>query len=760
MNSVDLDRYYRDTFSLVRTLIIKLEAIAKRDNKALIESGYPVSDDKRTWRYYMNLNGDYHPTDEVMVINSIDTGEEIAFTKANLVNHIATKREYAKAGYWYTRLTNRYPGQTALIRGILAPIPYDETIAAKDYKILSYNQALVLWNEDQLIPKLQRHIDGVAPTLFGNDYIVTDDLMLTLMVKKLYTSVIENVHAIRLEDCYTRHTHEFFIWSHIDSFGDFSQYKASMSKEQIMWLFRNIAWIKNNAGQQYTFNKLMHNILTKGNIPLAKYDMVESTETQLDDLTPTPMYRRLNMNLQEDYGRAASFIDTATLTTKQILLAKDNSIESATYQADALEKGRTSLHSEIATKALESSMADYTNRHADTLMSVVYNEWIYLAGNNMFQGRIIVVDPKSGKQVRLPVADAYHIWRYLVLTARGDEIPDHICPVYYQNVMKMVPPSIDELRDIGGPAFIDPKLAYDIREIWDPVALFVAPDYLIQYAVSVYDKMWQHKKLYSQFYDLNKRARVKNTAKAMYDSGVVRLGQYEKYQDVLDAYHFDFSDYDATECRGFAWEIFKRITGWDTNIQPSMRTKQSDLIDIMTNLASYTIHVIKEMADGTEVIEVLNEIFIGDPRWIGKGLILDGDFKNVQANIPSNWDFLHSLDGHIKVTTPEKPVLDVGSTAVIKVPSVDRIKSVNLSDNLADYAIRFPRNDYIQVVEDWVPGWYELPPTYYGVLDGEDAPDTSPYDIPPTYYFQLGDDDDFLTSREIPPTFYGDPGKD
>lgn len=751
MNSVDLDRYYQDTFSLVRTLIIKLEAIAERDNNALTDAGYLVSDNKRTWRYYLNLNGDYHPTDEVMVIKSIDTGEEIVFNKANLVNHIATKREYAKAGYWYNRLVARYPGQSALIRGILAPISMDETIAAKDYKILSYNQKLVLWNEDQLIPKLQRHIDATVNDLFNNEYIYTDDLFLTLMCEKLQASILEGIHAIRLEDCYTRHTHEFFIWSHIDSFGDFSQYKASMTKEQIMWLFRNIAWIKNNAGQQYTFNKLMHNILSKGGVPLAKFDMVESTATQLEDLTPTPLYRRLNMNLQEDYGREASFIDTATLTTKQALLAKDNFAESATYQAEAFERGRTSLHSEIATKALESSMADYTNRHADTLMSVVYNEWIYLAGKKMFNGRIIVVDPKSGKQVRLPVTDAYHIWKYLVETAKG-ETPSKICPVYYQNVSKIKPPTIAELREVGGPAFIDPKLAYDIREIWDPVAMFVAPDYLIQYAIEVYDKMWKHKKLYSQFYDLNKRARVKHTTKQMYDSGVVKLGDWTHYQDVLNEYHFDFSDYDASERRGFAWEIFKRITGWDTNIQPSMRTKQSDLIDIMTNLSSYTIHVIKEMADGTEVIEVLNELFVGDPRWIGQGNVLDGDFKNVQLNVPSNWDFIHSLDSVTKVINPERPVLDVSSVAVIKVPSVTRIKSVDLSSDLADYAIRFPNNEYIQIKEDFIPGWYEIPPTYYGVLEPDDP--EPPKEIPPTYYGTLSPGHYPYDEVELPPTYY------
>lgn len=699
MNSVDIDRYYRDTFSLVRTMVIKIGALADRDNEVLKAANYPVSSDKRTWRYYMNLNGDYHPTDDMMVVTSIDTGEEINFTKEVLLNHIATLREYQKGGHWYTRLMEAYPHQPALINGILSPIPYEETIEAEDYKILRWNKNLVLWNEDQLIPKLQRHITANVAMMFKNDYITTDDLMLTLMLRKLYAMVTEVIHAIRLEDAFTRHAHEFFVWSHIDSFGDFSQYKASLTRPQIMWLFRNIAWLKNNPGQMYSFNKLVANILTPGAIPIAKYDMVESTETILEDLTPNPLYRRMNLNLIEDYGRTPEFIETEVMINKQQTQAKENYPNTSIYLEDALKKGKFSLHSELPTKALESSMMDYTNRHADTLMSVAYNEWIYLAGNGKFKGRSVVVDPKSGKQHRIPVTDLYHLWKYLVVSSRGIE-PTKIDKVYYQNVSKIKPPTIAQLRDMGGPAFIDPKLAADIRALWDPVAVFVAPDYLIQYAFQVYDWMWAHKKLYSQFYDLNKRARVKHTTKLMYGSGIVKLGNYTDYRTLLNDYKFDFSEYTSEEKKGFAWEIFKRVTGWDTNTQPSMRVKQSDLIDIMMELSSYTIHTIKEMDDGTDVTEVPNEISVGDPRWIGKGNDLEGEFKYVQLHVPTNNDLIGILEANIPVVSPDDPKLEVGSEAIIKVVVPERLKFYDIEKGLKPTSIKFPDNTYIRVVED------------------------------------------------------------
>lgn len=740
MNDVELDRYYEDTFSLARTMVLKMEEVALRDNTVLTKAGFLVTSDKRTWRYYMNLSGEYHPTDDVMVILSLDTGEEIVFNRENLRFHIKTFREFSKGGYYFNRLMEAYPHQPNLIRGILSPIPFSETIEAKDYKILRYNASLVKWNEDQLIPKLQTFVNGLVPQLFKNDYITTDDLFLPLMIKELYADIIKGIHAIRIDDCYTRHTHEFFIWSHIDSFGNFSQYKNSLTNEQVMWLFRNIAWIKNNPGQQYTFIKLMGNLLTVGGIPLAKFDMVEATATQLEDLTPTPLYRKLQMNLVEEYGRAASFIDTEQMIYKQQPMAKDNYEQSAFYLDDALSKGKYSLHSELPTKVLESSMKDYTNRHADTLMSVVYNEWVYLAGNNMYQGKIITIDPKTGKQYRLPVKDAYNIWKYLVDFSKGEEVV-YICPAYYQNVLKITPPTVAEIQDIGGPAFVDPKLAYDIRNLWFPVDIFIAPDYLIQYAFETYETMWKHKKLYSHFMDLNKRARVKQATKIMYQSGYVQMGTYTIYRDLLDAYQLDFSDYTAEECRAFAWDIFKRVTGWDANVQPSTRVKQSDLIDIMTQLSSYTIHVVKQIDDGTDSTEMYNEWFVGDSRWIGVGNGSYADLSNVMIDVKSNLDGIRELGSVTPLVDLERPMLKVETAGTATIVTGDILEAVNLPKlTLRDVAIKFPNSSYLRVITDTEVVTMELDPTYYGILDRDIE------ELPITYYGVLPhyeEDDDF-----------------
>ena len=696
MNNIELDAYLTSVFRLARTMVIKIEAVAVRDNNMLLNAGYPVSSNKTTWRYYMNMNGDYHPTDEPMYVKSVDTGDNIVFSKENMEIHLATFREYNSGGDLFQRLNSTYPAQSELIRGILAPIPYADTIGAEDYKILKYNPNLVLWNEDQLIPKLQAWVLVEKAHLFENDYMITDNLMLPVAIMQLYADLIKAICTIRFEAIGTRNVHDFYIWSHIDSYGDFSKYKNSLTRFQTMWLYRNIAWIKNNPGQQYTFNKLMNNLLTPAMIPLAKYDMVETTETQLEDLTPTPLYRKLQMNLLEEYGRAASFIDTRALILKQQSVAKDNLANTSIYYQDALQKGQFSLHSELPTKTLESAMKDYSSRHIETLMSTVYNEWIYLAGKGIFNGKILVVDPKTGQSIRLPVGDAYYVWRYLGDWSMGKK-PLVIEPAQYQNVMRVTPPSIAELIGIGGPAFINQSDAKGIRDQWIPVDQFVAPEYLMAYSAGVYKAQWSHRKIFSHYYDLNMRARVKNTCSLMYDTGyMTTLTKHTTYRSLMDAYELDFSEYTAEEARNFAWDIFKRVTGWDSNAQPSLRAKQSDLIDIMTRLSSYTIHVITSMDDGVDLTEVKNETFIGDPRWVGRGNGSYGDFQHAKLFTRGYIDSIRYMESVTPIPDTVRPTAVIESAGKGSFTNHDHFKAVNLSTNLRDYAVKLTDSSYFR----------------------------------------------------------------
>ena len=717
MENIELNAYIANVFRLTRTMVIKIEAIAKRDNTLLKAAGVDVLNDKRTWRYYMNLNGEYHPTDDLMAVVSIDTGEEIVFNKANLTNHLATYREYALGGYWFNRLMEKYPHQTDLIKGILSPIPYEETIAADDYKILRYNTGLVSWNEDQLIPALQRWIDSEVSQSFKNDYMVTDDLMLPTMVMNLYGGLIQAIHTIRFEAIGTRYAHEFYIWSRIDSFGHFSQYKTSLNAFQTMWLYRNIGWIQNNAGRQYTFDKLLTNLLTERGIPLAKYDMVLNTSAQLENIVPDPQYRHLYLNLQADYGATPTYITTEQLLEKERALARDNGDFMSAGLDDALGKGEFSLYSELPTKVLESAMRDFTNRHTDTLMTVVYNHWIYLASKGLLKATILLTDPKTNKQYRVGADEAYQLWNYLVAKAKGTTLL--VVPlIWYDRCAKLATPSAEELLSLGGDRYLNRPLVNDIRRIAPTYTRIVSSESLLKVSKDIYWKMWEHKKLYSQFYDLNKRARVRNACQTMYESGFTKLTEYTEYKTLLEKYELDFEDYNTEELRNFAWDIFQQVTGWNLNANPSLRSIQNDLINLMMDLSSYTIQIVKTMDDGSDVIELLNEPFIGDSRGVGLGNALKPDFSGVQLNAVKALLTHHGLVGDFTLPNTEHPTFEMSSAGHVVLEPDLVLNPVQVKNTLR-HAVRIFTPSYLTLLPDAhpvIPGQFVIPETNYDEL--------------------------------------------
>lgn len=171
--------YYRifvsQVMTLAKTMVVKSEVAAETINRELQSFGQVLSSDPRTWKYYMNLAGLYHPTDTVMTVTSMDTLEEIEFTRDNLQVYRATAKAYTFGSRYYRDLVARYPDQETLILGILNPVDLDKAIAAKDGDILYYDTALVESQESNLIPKLQRWIHAFMSRWTVPGYDITDE---------------------------------------------------------------------------------------------------------------------------------------------------------------------------------------------------------------------------------------------------------------------------------------------------------------------------------------------------------------------------------------------------------------------------------------------------------------------------------------------------------------------------------------------------------------------------------------------------------
>lgn len=95
----------RQIYNFLRSATIKYDPIADYQNATLVAKGYHVDPyDMSTWKYYMNMVGQYHPSDTVMRVVSLDTRATIDFTSENLANHPRTRQAYIPGGVYYNTL--------------------------------------------------------------------------------------------------------------------------------------------------------------------------------------------------------------------------------------------------------------------------------------------------------------------------------------------------------------------------------------------------------------------------------------------------------------------------------------------------------------------------------------------------------------------------------------------------------------------------------------------------------------------------------
>lgn len=593
LRNIEYNAYILDTIAFARTIVIKCEDIALLDNQLLLQHyGIPIDNNKSKWRYYLNLNGEYHVTDEMMYVQSLDNGDTIEFTKANLDLHLATKRAYRLGSYYYTRLVEKYAHQSNLINGIINPIPPVESIPAKDYQILRYNKDYVLWNEYQLIPALQENIDAMVDGSFKTEYLYTDNLMLPLLLATLHGSLVPSILQIRKEANGTRYAHDFYIWSRLNSLGLSTKYKPVIDRHQTMWLYRNLPNILRQQGRKRMFDIVLDNVLTHRRIPLSRYEALQGTADMVDTMKPTPQFISTPINMLNDFGMDTRIWSVPDVIRKETPLAIDNEIVQDPWMAQAEYNVKYALHSDVPSKVLESNLTDTTDRNPDRIMRVLHNHWIYWTNEGLYNINIDVQDIRTGKHIRLTTKETIVLWHYLIDRSRGIKHPDKIPEYDYWHVRKIVPPTYKELMMLGHKDILTEEVCKDILAVHIDFPTLITPDGFFNKAWEVFNGIWEHKKLYSRYPSVFQSSRRQNAVEACYANGKADIDDTETYDKWLLKRDLWFDDYTADECLDLAWSIWSKVTGWEFNNFLSIADQQRGLINLMKDLTSYTVQYV------------------------------------------------------------------------------------------------------------------------------------------------------------------------
>lgn len=592
INNIELLAFIRDNLAFARTIVIKNEKLAIADN-ALMKAYYGLDsgDDKTKWRYYLNLNGEYHSTDTMMQVKSLDDNELINFTKANLEQHPATKKAYRLGGYYFSRLNTQYPGQSELIQGIINPISPEESIAANDFQILRYTKEYINWNETQLIPALQDDIYKNVYQFYDTEYLYTDNLMAPALVAIIEKCVFEFLLECRFENRKTRFAHSFYIWSYLQSKGISPIYKDLLNAKQTMWLFRNIDYVLRNLGKTKTFEQLIDILLTERNIPLTKYDLILSTEEMRDTLKPEPLYfsRRLNLIAKKGTGEALHKVSKIMLKENPESLDNDENYD--LFLSKTRAESTFGKMANYPIKVLDSDLVDTTNRKPETIYSVLNNELIYLAGKGLYNINLDIEEPRTGIHHRISVKDAIVLWHHLLNKYHGADC-DKIPSFYYQKVLKVVPPKLSELLATGSKPFTTEEWCKDVLKTYIPQIRIVSPSIFYQNSLDILNLKWDHQKMYSRWLSIGYYSRRKNAISAMYETGFMKLTDKKTYTEFLEQFEFDFTNYSKEDYFRLMWAIWKKMTGWDQFTHITIAQIQSGMIGLMKFLSSYSVQYV------------------------------------------------------------------------------------------------------------------------------------------------------------------------
>lgn len=594
IENIELLAYVRDTISFCRTLVIKYEDLAKLDN-ALIKSYYKVDPgtDKSKWRYYMNLNGEYHFSDTPMEVKSLDDNTIIAFTKENLELHPATKSAYRLGSYYYTRLVDLYSHQRDLINGIINPIPKEEAIAARDFKILRYTSEYVLWNEIQLIPALQKWIDDLAYQTFSTEYKYTDNLMYGALLVHLLETSVKFVLTARHEARLTRYAHSFYIWSKLQSEGISPSYQSLLNEKQTMWLFRNVEYVMRNLGQEKTFNELMDILLTERDIPLSKYDMAYDTENMPKELVPEAKYITARLNMTDRLGLGVSLREINMTMLKEIPDAIDNDLNYDKMVVSTVDDTQFGVASNYPLKILESEMTDTTNRQPETFYHVLNSELIYLAGKDLYDIQIDFTEQLTGNHYTMSVSEAIVVWHYLFFKTMG--MPQTNIPEFrYTKALKVTPPTVKELMSLSGGRLLEEDWCTALYNTHIPQFRVISPTKFYENARAIFDLKWAHKKMVARHPAIGYFSRRDNAASTMYETGVVKLTDYKTFDELLERFGLGFETYTKEDCYVMMWEIWQKMTGWNLHDHQTIAQIQSGMIGLMRFMSSYSLQYIKQ----------------------------------------------------------------------------------------------------------------------------------------------------------------------
>lgn len=621
MSQVYYELYVDDTVRLAKTLVVKAEANAVALNAYVSARGYNVDPvDPLSWKYYMNMAGDYHPSDTMMRVRSLDTLELIDFTKANLEIHRTTKREYAFGTTFYNELALKYQdkNQEQLILGILNPVDITlDVIDSEDGEILWYDKSLVESNETNLIPDLEAWIKKIYGRWYNAFYPEIDDLYDAYHQGTIFAFIPSTILNIRLANCKTQRVHTYHIREYLASHNRLDAFIDNMTKRQQLYFYRNILYLHRNAGKQEIHDELVGKVMTDRGLPLAQWDIRHNLEFQPEEINPVAELYRTPVNL----GIAAAGADVRSVARMLLAedpLAKDNTKIRAQAEITITEQIQTSRFNELPTKILESSVIDMTDATPYSLSDALLNHWMFWSHSARYETFLAIRDPKTGTNVRMSNKSAFLLWIYSINKAYGVTL-EFLPKLEAWRVLRQPPPTMVELEAVVTPKYVN-KATLESLYVKLPVLpdKIISPGTFYDTVYEIHEHTMHERDVWASQENFMSRGMVEGAAQLFYYDVPLDFGSDIRYDDWLVDHNLDaaMAEFSTLELETLAYNILRAATGVDAIGVKSLKEMQTAMLRLFARLSSYSIQFLQEINDSALRMLDWVDIRLGDDATI------------------------------------------------------------------------------------------------------------------------------------------------
>lgn len=598
--------YLAACVALAQTIIVKSEESEQGLNQYVIDhenygASYVDETDPTTWKYYMNLSGQYHFTDTVMNIISLDTMETIEFNAANLKIHTATAAAYQFGSKYYQALVDQYPSQVMLILGILYPVDMALAIAAKDGQILGYPSKYVEPNEYNLIANLQEWIYAFKSRWINPQYGVSDELYFTVQLANMYQGILQQIIGFREQACGTSEMHSFHQQQYLASHQGLDAYMNELSLPQIIWLCRNINYIQRNVGKKSTFETLIANILTLRSIPLAAYTMRHDTSNMPTQTYPTIFFESDPLNFGENLVASTSWTLDTMLDTEQPLATTN-----AEIQADAEPEIRilmeNSLSNTLQTKVLNSAMVDEADSSPYTLENILMNHWLYFSSKDLYSAFIVVDNPVTGEPVvPMNAKDGFVFMWYCYSKSIGIDLTTHPIPAALATrVVRMPQPPVSDLLSIVDATLVSQDVATQALGYMPTISPMISVTAFYNTCVQLWQAANNQRGLVALQEDYRARGQLYGATERIWSDNMIQMGDgnSETFAQWFEFRNIDIGNFSADDYGLMYASLVQAATGLNLTNTNSVANLQRAMIAIMQTLSSYSVQYLYEINDG------------------------------------------------------------------------------------------------------------------------------------------------------------------